>query len=124
MTKKNNSNNSIQTSNLHEQLESLTNGKLELNRESLRDIGLFLQRIGCELVLLSCSEQHKETQKLAKVKKLPCEFGNKYRAHFGINPYADQTQYMREYMYYYRHGFCRWELSNIYDKQSCQDELE
>lgn len=109
------------TLNLHEQLKSITNGKLELNSETLMDIGILLQHLGCELAILSRSEQHKKAQESAKVSessvsKSPSDFGRKYKEHFGIKPYADPKQYIREYMYYYRHGFCRWELSNISKK--------
>ena len=97
------------------QLETITNGKLELNSETLMDIGLLLQHLGCELAILSRSEQHKETQELAKVSessggRFQCGFfGRKYQEHFGINPNSNRKQYQREYVYYRRHGKCHWE---------------
>ena len=44
------------------------------------------------------------------------EFGRKYKEHFGANTHTDPKQYHREYMFYYRNGFCRWELSKFSQK--------
>lgn len=49
------------------------------------------------------------SQKLAQLGNTKCEFGKKFKEHFGITKFEDTKLYDREWHWYKAHKKCRWE---------------
>ena len=118
-----------QTWHCHHRLELTLDGEFAHSMAELKRLGMYYKRPYFELIFLTKTEHRKlhgkakseetkkkligtNTGKKHKVHKETTysEFGKKYSEHYGYGNRKNTKQYLKEYLWYYRHNNkCRWE---------------